>query len=142
VILCGDQACLIDFQGLRRGTPFYDLGSLLYDPYVPFAHHEREDLLEYYFAEVGFDSPDAPSLFYDASAQRLMQALGAYGFLGQKEGKEHFLRYIPAGLENLASASIKSGRLDSLHDLVCRCREALTHREPARLAANGHGAIF
>lgn len=140
VILRGDRACLIDFQGLRHGTPYYDVGSLLYDPYVPFANPEREDLLDYYLDKVmGYTSADSRSLFYDASSQRLMQALGAYGFLGQKEGKEHFLQHIPAALDNLATASIKSGRLDSLHDLVGRCREMLTRHplSPDNNAAAG-----
>lgn len=142
VILNGERACLIDFQGLRHGTPYYDLGSLLYDPYVPFATDEREGLLDYYLHRImGFTSPDAKSLFYDASSQRLMQALGAYGFLGQKQGKQHFLRYIPTALDNLADAAIRSGRLDSLHDLVCRCREVLAQQKAAG-ARNGGASVF
>ena len=141
VIIRGERACLIDFQGLRHGTPFYDLGSLLYDPYVPFANHEREELLDYYLRTYGPDSADARSLFYDASSQRLMQALGAYGFLGQKEGKEHFLQHIPAALDNLASTSIKSGRLDSLHDLVGRCREMLARQRVAHDGNLGAGMM-
>jgi hypothetical protein len=33
--------------------------------------------------------------------QRLMQALGAYGFLGLVKGRSHFLEHIPAALGNL-----------------------------------------
>jgi hypothetical protein len=33
--------------------------------------------------------------------QRLMQALGAYGFLGLVRGHEHFLKHIPAALNSL-----------------------------------------
>ena len=31
--------------------------------------------------------------------QRLMQALGAYGFLGLVKGHKHFLRYVPKRCE-------------------------------------------
>jgi len=34
--------------------------------------------------------------------QRLMQALGAYGFLGRVKGKPSFLRHIPVAAERLA----------------------------------------
>jgi hypothetical protein len=33
--------------------------------------------------------------------QRLMQALGAYGFLGLVKGHKHFLQYIPNALRSL-----------------------------------------
>ncbi len=33
--------------------------------------------------------------------QRLMQALGAYGFLGLVKGSQHFLTHVPAALHSL-----------------------------------------
>ena len=35
------EPVLIDFQGMRLGSPFYDLGSLLCDPYVDFREADR-----------------------------------------------------------------------------------------------------
>ncbi len=35
--------------------------------------------------------------------QRLMQALGAYGFLGWVKGHKHFLKHIPAAMSSLRS---------------------------------------
>ena len=35
------QPVLIDFQGLRKGCLFYDLGSLICDPYVTFTDEEE-----------------------------------------------------------------------------------------------------
>ena len=40
---------LIDFQGMRTGNAFYDLASLLCDPYATFSDDERYDLLSYYY---------------------------------------------------------------------------------------------
>ena len=42
--------------------------------------------------------------------QRLMQALGAYGFLGLVKGHKHFLQNIPNALSSLRAvvATIKS----------------------------------
>ena len=36
VMVVNGEPVLIDFQGLRPGSFFYDLGSLLFDPYVAF----------------------------------------------------------------------------------------------------------
>ena len=49
VMICKDQPVLIDFQGMRFGNLFYDLGSLLYDPYVLLTENERMELLLYYY---------------------------------------------------------------------------------------------
>ena len=37
VMIRDGEPFLIDFQGMRFGSPFYDLGSLLCDPYVDFS---------------------------------------------------------------------------------------------------------
>ncbi|MFV1996144.1 MAG: phosphotransferase, partial [Verrucomicrobiales bacterium] len=39
--------------------------------------------------------------FLLCAAQRLMQALGAYGYLGVEKGKRHFLDSIPGAVHNL-----------------------------------------
>ncbi|HOF04997.1 MAG TPA: phosphotransferase [Syntrophales bacterium] len=140
IMIRAGEPVFIDFQGLRRGSLFYDLGSLLYDSYVPFRDDEREELLRYAYELLGDrggtpvgDGADAPpgttwpafrAAFLDGSAQRLMQALGAFGFLGLKKGKVDFLGHIPRGVANLVAAA-SAGRLPRLAELAFRCREAL-----------------
>lgn len=119
MILDGGPA-LIDFQGMRIGSPFYDLGSLLFDPYVPFPERGREGLLLYYYGISGSRCPwdTFRELFLLASAQRLMQALGAYGFLGLKRKKPHFLAHIRPALENLITVTAEAGSLPHLRALA------------------------
>ncbi|MEK6654584.1 MAG: phosphotransferase, partial [Thermodesulfobacteriota bacterium] len=118
---------LIDFQGMRPGSPFYDLGSLLCDPYITFREEERLFLLRHYHEISGshYDGEAFRELFLLASAQRLMQALGAYGFLGLRRGKPHFLAHIRPALENLVAVTAEAGRLPRLYALARRCRTAL-----------------
>jgi len=54
-----------------------------------------------------------------------MQALGAYGFLGLKREKPHFLNHIRPALENLIAVTAESGSLPRLHALASRCRDAV-----------------
>lgn len=68
---------LIDFQGLRRGRQEYDLASLIFDPYLDHSADEREALLALW--EDIADERPVESLLHECAAQRLMQALGAYG---------------------------------------------------------------
>ncbi|MEN6615814.1 MAG: phosphotransferase [Syntrophorhabdus sp.] len=114
----------IDFQGMRLGNPFYDLGSLLCDPYTSIRPDDREELLSFYYVlssqEIDWDL--FQSNFWGASVQRLMQALGAYGFLGKVKKLGTFLEYIPSGLDNLYLATSHVPSLTVLKDLIILCK--------------------
>jgi N-acetylmuramate 1-kinase len=125
IMICRGEPFFIDFQGLRPGSLFYDLGSLLCDPYVPLTEGERDDLLRYAYELLSLDMDWTRFRegFLDGSAQRLMQALGAFGFLGLKKGKEVFLNHIPRGIEGLGRVAAASGRLPHLLKLVHEVRQ-------------------
>jgi aminoglycoside/choline kinase family phosphotransferase len=96
---------LVDFQGMRLGPLAYDLASLLLDPYVELPDELRSDLLSRFTAGVrkfeaggGLTGDDVKAMFEAAGLQRLMQALGAFGYLGIVKGKWSFLDHVPAGL--------------------------------------------
>lgn len=83
---------LIDFQGLRRGRQEYDLASLIFDPYMDHSAEEREKLLELW-EDITDERPEA-TLFRQCAAQRLMQALGAYGNILKNRGDEWYRPHI------------------------------------------------
>lgn len=114
----------IDFQGMRLGNPFYDLGSLLCDPYASIESDDREELLSFYYvlSSQELDWDVFRSNFWEASVQRLMQALGAYGFLGKLKGLDTFLEYIPSGTDNLYLATSHVPSLSALKDLILLCK--------------------
>jgi len=122
---------LIDFQGMRFGSPFYDLGSLLCDPYVNFSDNERDQLLHFYYQllEWDLDWHTFQNAFWEASAQRLMQALGAYGFLGLKKGLKAYLEHIPAGLRNLHCAASQVASLPRLRELSLACQRKIEQKK-------------
>ena len=127
VMILGGEIYLIDFQGMRFGTLFYDLGSLLCDPYVEFSDVERNELLSYYYglSNQDLDWATFRNCFWEASAQRLMQALGAYGFLGLNKGLEPFLEHIPSGLRKLKLATTHVASLARLRELCQECEGAI-----------------
>jgi aminoglycoside/choline kinase family phosphotransferase len=102
IIIRSGHAYFIDFQGMRPGVAEYDLASLLFDPYVRFSADEREELYSYYMERRGLSStPQMREILRLCAMQRLMQALGAYGFLGLVKGNRHFLAHVPAALDSL-----------------------------------------
>ncbi len=123
IMIKNNQPVFIDFQGMRLGNFFYDLGSLICDPYVNFTDEERNELISFYHQlmrkPVSID--EFTARFWEASAQRLMQALGAYGFLGLKKNKPDFLMHIHGGIRNLLMAASLCGNLPNLRELAQQC---------------------
>ncbi len=99
------RICIIDFQGARLGPPQYDLASLLLDPYTDLPVDLRCELLDHYLelftARTGEQRDRFLEFFAVIAAHRLMQALGAFAFLGRQRGKPDFLAHIPAALRLL-----------------------------------------
>ena len=124
IMILDGQACLIDFQGMRPGLAAYDLASLLYDPYVTLSAGERESLLDEaitVYAQAGAPvGDDCRELVLLCAMHRLMQALGAYGFLGLVKEHPHFLAHIPPALASLREVAARIPGLDRFRALLDR----------------------
>ncbi len=95
----------IDYQGGRRGALQYDLASLLYQAKANVPEDIREELLNHYLdtleSLVPVDRAVFTKYYYGYVFMRCVQVLGAYGFRGLYERKEHFLQSIPFALRNI-----------------------------------------
>jgi aminoglycoside/choline kinase family phosphotransferase len=106
IMIKDGEPYFIDYQGGRKGALQYDLASLLFDAKAELTPEIRTELLHYYvsvvktFAEINDD--DFIRMFYGYVLIRILQAMGAYGFRGFYERKEHFLKSIPPAIENLS----------------------------------------
>jgi N-acetylmuramate 1-kinase len=122
IIMRNGQAYLIDFQGMRPGLSHYDLASLLYDPYVDLLDAERAELVAYYRDRLSVNGVSVDGEFdlklRLCAMQRLMQALGAYGFLGLVKGHKHFLEYIPRAVRSLRETVTNIDNLEPLASLL------------------------
>ena len=130
IMIKNERPVLIDFQGMRKGCLFYDLGSLICDPYVTFEDEERNELLDFYYELLNpsYSRDEFVQNFWMGSVQRLSQALGAYGFLGLKKHKPAFLGHIGNGLENLLIAVDNIGGLETLNELATECETILARK--------------
>jgi aminoglycoside/choline kinase family phosphotransferase len=104
-VLNEDQPFFLDYQGGRKGALQYDIASLLFDAKADLPPDLRQQLLDHYLASLaGFFDLDRSAFmqyYYAYVYVRIMQALGAYGFRGFYERKEHFLQSVPYALKNL-----------------------------------------
>lgn len=120
VVILRGKPCLIDFQGMRRGLPQYDLASLLLDPYVDLSADEQAVLFDTYCAlnPAAEDRAHFEQVYDLCAAQRLMQALGAYGFLGLQRERADFLAHIPVALPRLHAVLTRIPLLQALAEFI------------------------
>ncbi len=100
------QPFFIDFQGGRRGPFYYDIASFLWQASARYPDKLRRSLIDdYYEAAKQFVEMPGRDLF-ERRLQlfvlfRTLQVLGAYGFRGYFERKQHFIESIPPAIQNL-----------------------------------------
>jgi aminoglycoside/choline kinase family phosphotransferase len=99
------QPFFLDYQGGRKGALQYDIASLLYDAKADLPPDLRQQLLDHYLDSLAglldLDRARFMQFYYAYVYVRIMQAMGAYGFRGFYERKEHFLQSVPYALRNL-----------------------------------------
>jgi len=123
------KPCFIDYQGGRSGPLQYDLASLLYDAKANLPADFRNELIEVYLHELekypaSVSRADFMKYFDGFVLIRILQALGAYGFRGYYQKKEHFLQSIPFALQNLKSLLEQPSfqiRIPELRSLLEKC---------------------
>jgi aminoglycoside/choline kinase family phosphotransferase len=96
----------IDFQGGRRGPYYYDLASFLWQASARYPHKLRRELVYEYYQSLKQYTEVPSSHHFVARLSlfvlfRTLQVLGAYGFRGYFERKQHFIDSIPPAIQNL-----------------------------------------
>ena len=106
VMLVDGHPAFIDFQGGRKGPYYYDLASFLWQASAKYSDKLRRKLTQEYYATLE-EYIEVPSKRHFAERLslfvlfRTLQVLGAYGFRGYFERKQHFINSIPYAIENL-----------------------------------------
>lgn len=105
IMIHQNEPFFIDYQGGRKGALQYDLASLLFQAKGNIPHNIREELLEYYLdcveLQLRIDRKAFTRYYYGYVLIRCLQAMGAYGFRGLYERKEHFIASIPYAIKNI-----------------------------------------
>jgi aminoglycoside/choline kinase family phosphotransferase len=96
----------IDFQGGRKGPLYYDLASFLWQAAAKYPFKLRRELIAAYYESLKLYT-EVPTVRHFAARLslfvlfRTLQVLGAYGFRGYFEQKQHFIDSIPPAIKNL-----------------------------------------
>ena len=128
IMVKDDEPWLIDFQGGRKGPLLYDIVSFLWQAKAGFDTEERKRYSDYYLKElrkkIEFDINDAEKKIKKFALFRTFQVLGAYGFRGLMQRKQHFIESIPQALNNLRLLK-EEGFLNDYPELYNICKKLL-----------------
>ena len=105
VMVKDGEPWFIDFQGGRRGPIEYDVASFLWQARAAYPASLREHLIDTYIDSLARYRKVDASAFRNGLMHfvlfRTLQVLGAYGFRGYFERKQHFIESIPQAIGNL-----------------------------------------
>ena len=125
IMLHKNDLYFIDYQSGRKGALQYDIASLLYDARADIPQELREELLDFYIStakkNVKIDSNSFRQYFWYFAMIRILQALGAYGYVGITKGRKDFLQSIPYALKNInfiLNKRIEKGKLEYLKNIL------------------------
>lgn len=96
-----DRVCLLDFQDALMGDGAYDLVSLLEDARRDVPRALAEKLIVYYCEQTAQDVEAFRLRYHLLGAQRNCKIIGIFNRLSQRDGKPHYLGYLPRVWEHL-----------------------------------------
>jgi len=135
VMLKEGRPYYIDYQGGRRGPIYYDVASFLWQASAHYSDELRNRLIDAYLssleAYIHIDRETFMQRLRLFVLFRTLQVLGAYGFRGLWEKKQHFIDSIPAALENLR-ACLAQGTCDAYPYLKETILKLQTPSQPPR----------
>jgi len=155
VMIRDGQPYFIDFQGGRRGPTQYDVASFLWQAKANIPQSLRDQLIESYLDELEkITNPQSPitndqSPITNKAAWkavlphwvlfRTLQVLGAYGYRGYFERKQHFLESIPNALRNLRELFAAHSELRETYPYLCELTATIPDGQPtvSRRSADG-----
>ena len=98
-----DKVYFIDYQSAMKGPAMYDVVSFLFQAKANFSEDFKAEMVQYYLNL--WKNPDLEQQLLDSLKPvqliRFLQVLGAYGFRGLIQRKQHFISSIDKGIENL-----------------------------------------
>lgn len=98
------KVSFIDYQSAMKGPLMYDVISFLFQAKADFPEDFKNEMLEFYIQQ--FEDKTAQLQLKNSvkpvQMMRFLQVLGAYGFRGLIQRKQHFISSIEKGIENIS----------------------------------------
>ncbi|SIQ66878.1 Phosphotransferase enzyme family protein [Chryseobacterium sp. RU37D] len=98
-----NEVSFIDYQSAMKGPLIYDVISFLFQAKANFPEDFKNEMLDFYINQ--FENNETQHQLKNSvkpiQLMRFLQVLGAYGFRGLIQRKQHFIASIEKGIENI-----------------------------------------
>lgn len=98
-----NEVSFIDYQSAMKGPLMYDVISFLFQAKANFTDDFKQEMLEFYIQQ--FENSETRIQLKDTvmpiQMMRFLQVLGAYGFRGLIQRKQHFMASLEKGIQNI-----------------------------------------
>ncbi|PWN65412.1 aminoglycoside phosphotransferase family protein [Chryseobacterium viscerum] len=98
-----NEVSFIDYQSAMKGPLLYDVISFLFQAKANFPEDFKQEMLDFYIQQ--FENPETRIQLRNAvmpiQMMRFLQVLGAYGFRGLIQRKQHFMTSLEKGIQNI-----------------------------------------
>ncbi|PRB06793.1 aminoglycoside phosphotransferase [Chryseobacterium sp. MYb7] len=98
-----NEVSFIDYQSAMKGPLLYDVISFLFQAKANFPKDFKQEMLEFYIQQ--FEDSETRIQLKNAvmpiQMMRFLQVLGAYGFRGLIQRKQHFIASLEKGIQNI-----------------------------------------
>ncbi|MBO6184038.1 MAG: phosphotransferase [Chryseobacterium sp.] len=102
-----NKVSFIDYQSAMKGPLMYDVISFLFQAKANFPEDFKNEMLDFYIQQ--FENKETQSQLRNSvkpiQMMRFLQVLGAYGFRGLIQRKQHFITSIEKGIQNITEFS-------------------------------------
>lgn len=102
-----NKVSFIDYQSAMKGPFMYDVISFLFQAKANFPENFKNEMLEFYIQQ--FEDKETQSQLENSvkpiQMMRFLQVLGAYGFRGLIQRKQHFIASLDKGIQNITEFS-------------------------------------
>ncbi|WP_175620196.1 aminoglycoside phosphotransferase family protein [Chryseobacterium schmidteae] len=102
-----NKVSFIDYQSAMKGPLMYDVISFLFQAKANFPENFKDEMLEFYIQQ--FEDKETKFQLKNSvkpiQMMRFLQVLGAYGFRGLIQRKQHFIASIDKGIQNITEFS-------------------------------------
>ncbi|CAI8836643.1 aminoglycoside phosphotransferase family protein [Chryseobacterium sp. IT-36CA2] len=102
-----NEVSFIDYQSAMKGPLMYDVISFLFQAKANFPEDFKQEMLEFYIQQ--FEDSETRIQLKNAvmpiQMMRFLQVLGAYGFRGLIQRKQHFIASLEKGIQNITQFS-------------------------------------
>ncbi|KFF08952.1 aminoglycoside phosphotransferase family protein [Chryseobacterium luteum] len=99
----GRKVSFIDYQSAMKGPLMYDVISFLFQAKADFPEDFKNEMLEFYIGQ--FENEEVKIQLRNSvkpiQMMRFLQVLGAYGFRGLIQRKQHFTASLEKGIQNI-----------------------------------------